>query len=288
KTYSVSADGLASWKPELLENLSEDSIVYYWRTKFANPKPNEDLSWSESSFVYIKDSPEGWAQTKSPQFSNSSLHGFELETETKNWKFQQNEVPVKVVTYGIAHQNNYNNVQVYLNNTPVVFTTTWKLCRNNAIGAIAIDKSSLDSYLLYGKTAWNDPIACGREPFVINNFNNNEIVNNLRLNAYLDAIPEGDYVILFSFGSNSYQSWPQQVKDALMTIGASQATLDNLVNGEPYVLIGKKGGDALKEIRGATTDEIIVEEMLTGSFDSGIITSSKIGPAKSWGSMFTE
>src|SRR5690606_2062219 len=214
KTYSVSADGLASWKPELLETLSEDSIVYYWRTKFANPKPNEDLSWSESSFVYIKDSPEGWAQTKSPQFSNSSLHGFELETETKNWKFQQNEVPVKVVTYGIAHQNNYNNVQVYLNNTPVVFTTTWKLCRNNAIGAIAIDKSSLDSYLLYGKTAWNDPIACGREPFVINNFNNNEIVNNLRLNAYLDAIPEGDYVILFSFGSNSYQSWPQQVKDA--------------------------------------------------------------------------
>src|SRR5690606_10261158 len=53
RQHSVQSQALASWKPQLIESLAGDSIVYFWRTKFANPKPGEDSTWAESSFVYI-------------------------------------------------------------------------------------------------------------------------------------------------------------------------------------------------------------------------------------------
>ena len=58
---SLSGQALVSWRPDLIESLSTDSIVYFWRTKFLDIKAGEDSSWVVSSFVYIKDSPEGWS-----------------------------------------------------------------------------------------------------------------------------------------------------------------------------------------------------------------------------------
>nr|MDQ3395089.1 C25 family cysteine peptidase [Bacteroidota bacterium] len=62
KQGNVNADALASWQVNLIPGNATDSIVYYWRTKFAQPQPGEDDTWNTSSFVYIHEGTEGWAQ----------------------------------------------------------------------------------------------------------------------------------------------------------------------------------------------------------------------------------
>lgn len=287
--HSVQAEALASWEPNLINSLAEDSIVYFWRTKLADPRPGEDTAWAVSSFVYIKDSPEGWAQSHFFQKNENQTVGLLPDNSTRKLKFLTNEYPIRVVTYGDLHlQKNYMDMEVFINNIPFIVTSGFKVCRNNAIGAIAFDKSSAEPYMVFDKTIWSDPIACGRSPFVINNFSANEIINNQKLNAYINAIPEGDYVLLFSFGNNTYESWPQAVKDALIAIGATQQTLDDLQNGQPYILLGKKGGETIAELRGERDEQLSLEETIIGRYNKGTLVSPNIGPAKAWGSMFTK
>lgn len=286
--YTLQAEALASWKPQLIESLANDSIVYFWRTKFADPQPGEDTTWAVSSFVYIQGSPEGWAQTHFFQYSPNEKVGLSPDNHTRKLEFLTNENPIRVVTYGDLHDKGHLDMEVFVNNIPLIVTSGFKVCRDNAIGAIAFDRSSTEPYLLFDKTIWSDPIACGRSPFVINNFSSQEIINSNRFNSYLDAIPEGDYVLIFSFGSNAYATWPENVKDALLTIGASETVLENLQSGQPYILLGKKGGAALAELSGARDAQIELEENIVGRYNKGVLTSPKIGPAKSWGSLFTK
>ena len=286
---TVTAQALSSWKPALIASLASDSIVYFWRTKFANVKAGEDSSWAVSSFVYIKESPEGWAQKHFSQFDRDAYLGLVQNSSQRTFEFVESSVPIDVVTYGDLHSSKTSlDIKVFVNNIPIIVTAGFKVCRNNAIGAIAFDKSSGEPYLLFNKTSYNDPIACGRSPFIINNFDNNEIVNKRRFNAYIDAVSEGDFILLFSIGRNTYESWPAEVKDALFSVGATPAIIDNIKNGEPYILLGKKGGEALAEITGARENEIAVNDFINPRFTSGVITSPNIGPAKQWGTMVSK
>ncbi|MDZ7646142.1 MAG: CARDB domain-containing protein [Cytophagales bacterium] len=56
---TISGKVLANTQITLLNN---DSTVYYWRTRFKTPAAGESIDWTSSSFAYIIDSPEGWAQ----------------------------------------------------------------------------------------------------------------------------------------------------------------------------------------------------------------------------------
>lgn len=288
RQHTVLAEGLASWKPPLIESLANDSIAYYWRTKFADSRPGEDTTWAESSFVYIADSPEGWAQTHFFQYSTNEKVGLKPNDLRRELEFLTNENAIRVVTYGDLNDKGHLDMEVFVNNIPLIVTSGFKVCRDNALGAIAFDRSSTEPYLLFDKTTWSDPIACGRSPFVINNFSSQDIINDNRLNNYLNAVHEGDYVLVFSFGSNAYTTWPESAKDALLTIGASASVLDNLQNGQPYILLGKKGGSAIAELTGDRDAEIALEETIVGRYNRGVLVSPKIGPAKSWGSLFTK
>ncbi|MDQ3534844.1 MAG: transporter, partial [Bacteroidota bacterium] len=74
-------------------------------------------------------------------------------------------------------------------------------------------------------------------------------------------------------------------------IGASDQVLNALKNGDPYIILGRKGADPGTAIEivgdaalGATnTQEIILEEVLKGKYTQGTIASTRIGPAVEWG-----
>ena len=59
KTNTVNAKLLARWETELLPATpANDSIVYYWRTKFSNIQGGESDEWVQSSFIYMNIAPE--------------------------------------------------------------------------------------------------------------------------------------------------------------------------------------------------------------------------------------
>src|SRR5690606_28536040 len=117
KQQSISASAMATWKPTLIESSAGDSIVYFWRTKFADPKPGEDSTWTHSSFVYIQNSPEGWAQSHYYQYKNNERNGLKFNDSRRRVDFEENVTPVDVTVYGANHPTKgYIDTEVFLNN----------------------------------------------------------------------------------------------------------------------------------------------------------------------------
>ncbi len=281
------------WQIDLFPNFPErDSIVFYWRSKFANPRPDELDIWAESSFTYIKDSPTGWSMSHFPQFDDVKSEEIIPDQQERKWKFKSFHTSLFVRTFGIDHPDfGYQSVELRLNDIPFIFET--RLCTDNSINLLAMDKSTTRPYL--GLNLSSVPIldrrSCGRVPQVINNFIKHEIENQKRIEQYINAISEDDYVLLFSIGGLTYEDWPSSTIDKLEEIGVSQGTIGLLQTGYPMIILGKKGsppGTAI-EILPDFTDtippaeqELVLFEEVTGILDDGVMESPVAGPARSW------
>lgn len=287
RQQTVSAKLLASWTPGLL---SEDSLVYFWRSKLADASGDDE--WDRSSFIYIENGPEGWSQSKFSQYEYNALAGLERNEDARKLDFESNELHIYVKTYGANHPATNLDVSVELNGAPYIINNG-RPCRNNSVNLIAFDKTTTVPYAPLPLSISNQR-TCGRLPQVINNFTFSELEAGTEslLNS-IDNIGAADSVVLFTIGNPDYASWSAAVKAKLEEIGASAANIEALQNGEPYILLGRKGaavGTAL-EVK-ATTDpvdeqEIELNQVITGVFSSGNMLSGLIGPASSWQTLLT-
>jgi flagellar hook assembly protein FlgD len=277
--------GTATWEVHLLtDQYPSDSLVYFWRVNLASVSSNPNALWSESSFTYIKNSPEGWAQRHFYQFRKSIDQQIEKDFAARRWKFAQVNNTIKVQTYGASHPD-VNNSSLYINGLGIVFNYPNNTCANNRLIVMAIDRKTKNPYVLsnYG--------LCGRVPGYVSSFTNSDLQNGL-LQAYVNTLPTGDYLVVFSKGQISTTAW-QAAQSALLQVGASPAKIATLQTGHPYILIGRKGGPALAEVISSSisapaSDAISAEVQLGGGFNSGTVTSSLIGPAAQWGTVFFE
>lgn len=285
--------GIASWEVSMLPS---DSTVYYWRTRFQLPKEGEDTTWTLSSFIYIQNSPEGWSQAQFPQFnSNFTDEGLTRNQFSRRWEFSTTENEVRIVTYGSDHpQSEPANISVTIDGQPFIVST--RLCPQNSLNAIAFDKASTIPYAVLTDGGFDvlDPNRCGRTPQAINTFQEGDINNDLMLDRYLDQVPTGDQVILFSIGTVDYSLWNSTTLGKLAQIGVSSSQIATWQQGEPVIIVGSKGGSAGSAvvIRGDENSsvplmeqEITLLHTLEGKFENGFILSAKIGPAASWGSL---
>jgi hypothetical protein len=298
QTQTVSGGNIIEWNPTILEDATpNDSTVYYWRTKFEEILPNEDTSWTQSSFVYIKDSPEGWAQLQKPQQQFNKTEGMYYDESSNSWKFIENTSSLTVKTFGANHPDkDYTDVELHLNGISFIFNTRY--CTTNSINALAFDEISTVPYLVLNFSKWDilDRRSCGRRPQLINNFLDSEITGaEDYLSDYIDGVKDGDYVLLFSIGMLSYETWPSHVIDKLKEIGVSSVTMGSLINGEPIIILGKKGspeGSAIEILAdpsaGIPNDEqeLYMDETISGKYYYGSIRSTVIGPAQQWRELY--
>ncbi|MFC2125658.1 hypothetical protein ACFLU5_12675 [Bacteroidota bacterium] len=294
QSHVVSSTAVALWQPTLLADIpSNDSTVYYWRTKFEEILPDEDTSWTQSSFTYIKDSPEGWVQIQRPQQRFNKSEGIYYDETDKTWKFIESTSTISVTTFGANHtEKDYTDVELYVNSIPFIFNTRY--CTPNSINALAFDEISTVPYLVLNFSKWDilDRRSCGRRPQLINNFLDSEVTGTADyLTAYIDAVKDGDHVLLFSIGMLSYETWPSHVIDKLKEIGVSSSTMGALQNGEPIILLGKKGaaeGSAIEITADPSTgipndeQELNMDETISGKYFYGSIRSTLIGPVRQW------
>ncbi len=293
QTRSVTGNGIASWEVSLLQ---KDSTVYYWRTRFQEPNVGEDTAWILSSFIVIKDSPEGWSQAHFPQFDeNFTDEGLSRNQTLRHWEFTSTENLVEITTYGSNHaQAEPANISVTIDGQPFIVST--RLCPDNSLNAIAFDKASTIPYAVLTTGGFDvlDKNRCGRTPQAINTFQTNDITNSLKLDSYLDKLPERDYVILFSIGKVDYSSWSASTVAKLSSVGVTSSEIIAWQSGEPVIIVGRKGDDpgSALVIRGdinatvpLSEQEISLAHALMGKFEKGTVLSPKIGPAESWGTL---
>jgi hypothetical protein len=283
----VTAGNLPSWKTELLStNLAHDSTVYYWRIRYADVPAGANNTWAESSFIYITDSPEGWSQSKFPQFSKSSPSKVIRNTQTDTWDFPSVTTKIDVKNFGSANQPEaYKKVDVLINEFSIVFGGR---CGDNTFTGIAFNKSTTQPYSVL------PALVCGRDPKV-SNYLTNASIQTGELANYIDAVPTGDYVLFFTSGSIDFSTWSAEMKAKLQEIGADPSKLALLQNGYPYIILGRKGAAAgtateiLPDVNAGiepNAQGLHLEQSLTGRADRGTITSSLIGPASDWGTLY--
>jgi hypothetical protein len=280
KAQVVEYSQTPSWQVNLLSDNAQDSTVYFWRVNYADAVNDPNVLWGESSFVYIKNSPEGWSQSRFPQFSKSALTNIRRDDPSRKWFFTADKKRIEVKTFGNKNGGNLiTDVQMDLDGLPLVFNAR---CGNNRIIAIAFDQNTGDPYRVF-----NDNV-CGRVPEVANFFDN-AALNNNRLNAYLQLVKSGDFVLFFTSGNINFSAWSNANFEAFAQIGGNPTIYRRLQSGHPYIILGRKGfgnGTATEVIAGSLTDPALDAINLNAGinldFTSGEIVSSKIGPAKKW------
>lgn len=301
---SIQGTTLAKWTVNPFEGLPDkDTLVFYWRTKFAVPRPpKEDDIWETSSFTFINNGDPGWSAAHYQQFDRNETNNVALNMENREWEFEKFKTKISVKTFGSSHSTfNYRNVDLLINNTQYIFETTdpqtSRLCTDNSMNLVSFDKSNSVPYRVFGKDYGADILirtSCGTRPQMINNMLNNEIETNPNYNIekYIEGMGDGDYVLLFSIGSVTYQNWPASTFAKLADIGVDASEIQSMANGEPIIILGKKGenpgfatiikADYSNTTLPAEEQEITLEHTITGHPTSGRILSSRIGPASSW------
>jgi hypothetical protein len=297
----ITTSDLAIWNIDLFQNVPQkDSLTFYWRTKFLEPKEGESQDWTKGSFSFINNGPEGWTQRELPQLESNQLANLEIDRDKKEWKYLDTNLNIEVFTFGNQTDSlTFRNTQFYLEGVPYIIdnvnNANTRLCANGSLGLVAFEQRSLTPYLVIPVTGFDvlDGRSCGRLPQVIQSLRNNWINQpgqNLLLD-YIDGLRDGDYVVIFSVGSVTFENWSDENFEKMKQIGANEALLRNLKNGDPYILFGRKGmkpGEAVeivaqRDIELETNEQVIeFETNLQGYFTSGSIITPRIGPASEW------
>ncbi len=265
-----------------------DSVVYYWRTKPVKLSATDSSNWSVSSFTYINNSPEGWAQSKLPQVITNSVTGLISNLSQNKIDYLQTISTVSVKSIGLASSSAFTDASIKIKgveyNVGVHFP-----CRDNTINLVAFDRSTAVPYPglnVYGV----DLRGCGLLPYVINSFLSTEVESSdgYNLLQYVDNIHQSDSVVLYSVGNPIFSSWSQNVLAKLNDLGISNSQITSLQDGEPVIFFARKGaapGTAkifLSSTTPVTSQDVAVAATITGKYSSGNIKSPLIGPAKRW------
>lgn len=272
-------------------NTEVDTLAYYWRSKFATAQPGEYDDWITSTFTYIKNGPEGWAQVHFPQFLNNTSSEILLNEENRRVQFNETVTDISVLTFG-SQNPLQTEVSIKLNGTEYHPRTTQDFtCRNNTINLIAFNKTTTVPYIGYVVTYPNGNV-CGRRPEVIASYTAAEV--EAGLTSYLANIQPGDSVILFSIGNPGFSSWSSTTRSKAAELGISSSQIDALTAGEPVIIFGKKnsapGSAKLYRTSLAPANEQVlqVERTITGRSTAGILGSTIIGPAVSWQNFYNK
>lgn len=302
KEIRITTKSLAEWPVSLLA--ANDTVTYYWRSKFQEALPGESDAWNTSSFSFIPSGPNGWTQRTQDQMGENQLTNLEINPTNKTWKYTDVKLGFEVFTIGSAVDTlSFRNTQFYLDQIPQIIdnvnNANSRLCPNGSIGLVAFEQKSLTPYLAIPVPGFDilDSRSCGRVPQMIQSIQNAWITTpgQTMLIDYVNNVPVGDYVVIFSVGTVTFQSWPDIAIEKLKELGASEATIRALKNGDPYILYGRKGmkpGEAI-EIVGTKNAEVPANKQtvtfsadLEGYMTSGTILTPKVGPAASWERFF--
>ncbi|MBX2967178.1 MAG: hypothetical protein KF845_13620 [Cyclobacteriaceae bacterium] len=277
-----------------LELLAQDSLAYYWRTRFTDPQEGEIAEWVTSSFNYIHNSPEGWAQLHFPQYLKNESVGLVKDASVRLLNYVESALTLDIHTFGSNHPAPHTDVSIKIDNAEYNPAGVGIKCRNNTINLVAFDKQSI---IPYTAVLFNpfDGRACGRRPQVINSFTAAQLQTGLGndIYQYMLNVPEGDSVVLFTIGDPGVALWSVNVKQQFEALGISQAQLNSVQPGEPVVIYTRKGAapGQSKIFRPASipanVQELTVSGTITGRFDSGTMTSVLIGPAQQWQQLVT-
>ena len=296
KSFQTRSFNLPQWHDQALlsDEVINDSIVYYWRVKYLKPQQNEDTSYSYSSFIYIKNSPNGWSQSEYPQFFEDTKRAIRLDSTKGLWSFQKLSAPLKFKTFGTGITNASNLANLTYKDIPQIYNG---LCNSDGIYLFTINPQDLT-------VRW---VA----PYVPNNGSSVRYVCNEFLSLYVtrflnhpwypfdpnkvyevlkERVNKGEIIALMSIGKGHFP-FPDSLNQVLKTYYGASNNIDSLKDGQPYLLLARKGFGKLKEklpTKNVFNETLTIDTTIYSLGYGGFVSSTLIGPSSEWGNYFRE
>nr|WP_262890443.1 C25 family cysteine peptidase [Pontibacter beigongshangensis] len=292
QTHTVQSSMLPSWEVTL-PNIGggSDSTVFYWRARFQHYEAGEDTLWAASSFRYVPGNFKGWSQSHFGQFDKAVTTDIENKgDETLTWEFNpfQSVIEIRTVggdvrftppTYGLFMDNAYE-----LN------------CGSPHTSALPRLYFIVFSDITLEKVA-DIPghVGCSSTPYLYEFGDLRTAANLAKVEAFLKAVPAGYHVAVMSINNVPFSTFPATLRAAFRSLGSS--LINNLQTGHPFAMVGRKGAapGTIQEMTATEEDETpatsqaaVLRVVLESRKPAGTITSSVIGPAQSWGSVFSD
>jgi hypothetical protein len=293
RSFQTTAFNLPQWHDQQLlsDDIINDSIVYYWRVKYLKPQQNEDTSYSYSSFIYIKNSPNGWSQSEYPQFFEDDKRAIKLDSNTGLWDFQKLSAPLKFSTTGIGITEASRLSNLTFKNIPQIYNG---ICAVDGLYLYTINPQDLT-------VRWVKPTQQGNERdvfYVCNEYSSlyvtrfwNALKPNKQIHEVLkEKVNHGEIIALMSIGKANFPL-PDSLNEVLKTYYGASNDIDSLKDGQPYLLLARKGFGKLKEklpTKNVFNETLTIDTTIYSLGYGGYVSSTLIGPSSEWGNYFRE
>lgn len=265
-----------------------DTITYYWRARLNIPD-QQGGKWTNSVFTFIPGHSKAWMQRTFDRKTDFSTTEFLLVDDVnKLIDFTENSKQIKVTGNRVTHGGRgvfFDGENQNPGNLGCV--------GGNGFSAIAIDKRTLNMFINP-----NFPLNCQN---VIDN-NNNPLLRKLyyyafpnnstgfaNFSRFVDSLPIGTYVAVFSQYDCGSTAWPQALRNSFAKLGSTKVAAANhpdvafsmlgIVGATPGVI-----AEDTSTLLGEDKD-VVTETVLMGKWYTATGVSKSIGPATAWQSL---
>lgn len=297
-TSITQSGGVLKWQPQVTY---QDSVVYYWRVGIdsAGAGPTK---WRYSSFIYLNGEFPGWNQSHYYQWLKDQYSNLELDVD-RVFKFADDnkDIDVKTGTWeGYGGPLPWDQIAYYLNNVRQQY---WNCGGSGFTGGLTFavfDPVTGNNWksLLSLKTV--DPISgynindryksihCGTIDVGGFMFPTNQPYWQDRISNFIDSIPAGHYVLIYSVNNTGYANWGANLINHIQDLGANAiSTLQNQSPNSPWIFFAQKGNPAsAEEVFGNSINDVLdFSTTITANWYEGQTETPLIGPAFEWGSV---
>ncbi len=268
--------GVVEWLPSVSFNQNQ---VYYWRAGKSDTKNGEQ--WSTSSFCF-QQSKSGWLQGDYGQLKDNAFNFITPNNTTKQFDFIT--TPKRLSCYNIGSPNSAEYTEIRF---AIDEVTDYSSCgAGGAMLLVVIDTINLmpwesDKDEAFGNTNYPKCPSRDRNDLYYVFPGNNAGMANLA-NVVDNYVPDGFYVLIYSFNRIKFTDWSEANVQAFESWGAANIRFQS--DYTPYIFYTKKGDlTESVEIIGTSQDDIInLNVDLKNNFVYGDITSMLIGPSQNW------
>jgi hypothetical protein len=286
--------GVLHWSPP--GEIYKDSLVYYWRVKIDTSANN----WHYTSFEHIK-GQYGWNQSHFFQFRQDNFQTLILDSLSRSFRFDSTKNNITVLT-GFANAEggnlDYSTMGWNYNNSNEYRFRMGGCGFNEGVTFAVIDGTTGLPWVSYngggnfGSVYGNWHCSSEADPQYGFDFSTgNEYGYNWPqlIQKFIDSIPIGDYVLIYSDNVVPYSTWSPALITAFSQLGFNAQALKTSSTPGPFVFFTKRTANNSYQSVFATSSSFYtpVDTSVTfnGNWYQGQMLSPLIGPAKSWNDM---
>lgn len=284
ETTLSQAGGLVEWTPSVSYT---DSVVYYWRVSIDSIDPVVGFDWTGSSFIFIDGSYPGWNQSHYFQYKKDEFRNIELNEPGRKFEFLSSLQEITLTNGFTPTPLHPELLSTYLNG---VLMDRCRCFQNRGIYVTVIDSANLNIWENpYGSNLFGS-VNCdpgGRTAFSFLFETDIPAKRTAFENFLRDSIPDGYFVILYSLNDADADNWQSSLLNLLQNEGSAQiGTVAATQGGLPWAFYYQKNNPSFAyraESVGINTSEVIsLSALIPGTWNSGNLNSTIIGPALNW------